>query len=467
MKILKITLLYLMVITPCLALIEKDKKVEIDRLIHTANALTEFNGSVLIGTSKEVLYYERIGFRDIEKTEPLTDKHLFNPGSITKEFSTLAIMKLIDDGKLNYQDKLARYLPTLPKWAKEVTVQHVMTHTSGLPRINWLVGIESSDVHQQLMAIEKLAFKPGQGFIYGNLNIVMRVYLVEAITKMSYQDYVKQEIIDMADMQDTFQPVGMEMLNSQMVYREEPNALKGLSLYTTPLDLYKFEKTLWQGKFIPTHLIKESLTGDVLSGNSNRAYFDFGRFYPNKNGKLIYWEHDGSANPMHHTVKFHDFEKDLIIIVTSSDGNKQTPFTLKEKILDVLENGKTLIPASWGFKKEYQEEGFEASFQNLTKRIANPLDFELSENAQNRLGYWLMQKQEYSQAERIFQLNIKNFPSSANAHDSYGEALIKVEKYKQAKQILTKGLALAKKEGNSGLIISLHRLFEKLPLTAN
>jgi len=467
MKILKITLLCLIVSTPCLALVEKDKKAEIDRLILIANALTEFNGSVLIGNSKEVLYYERVGYRDLKKTEALTDKHLFNPGSITKEFTTLAIMKLVDDGKLNYQDKLASYLPTLPEWAQKVTVQHVMTHTSGLPRINWAVGLESSDLHQQLMAIKTLAFKPGEGFLYGNLNLVMRVYLVEAITKMSYQDYIKQEIIDMANMHDTFQPVGMEMLNSTMVYREEPNALKGIALYTTPLDLYKFEKTLWQGKFIPIHLIKESLTGDVLSGSSDRAYFDFGRFYPNNKGKLIYWEHDGSANPKHHTLKFHDFEKDLIIIVMSSDGNKQTPFALKTKILDVIENGETLIPASWGFKKEYKKKGFESSFQYLTKRILKPLHFELSEDAINRLGYWLMQKQEHSQAESIFQLNIKHFPSSANAYDSYGEVLIEVNKYKLAKQVLTTGLALAKKEGNSRLIKSLNRLFSKLPLTVN
>ncbi|NQZ90009.1 MAG: beta-lactamase family protein [Colwellia sp.] len=434
MKILKITLLCLIVSTPCLALVEKDKKAEIDRLILTANALTEFNGSVLIGNSKEVLYYERVGYRDLKKTEALTDKHLFNPGSITKEFTTLAIMKLVDDGKLNYQDKLASYLPTLPKWAQKVTVQHVMTHTSGLPRINWIVGIESSDVHQQLMAIKKLAFKPGEGFLYGNLNLVMRVYLVEAITEMSYQDYLKQEIIDIANMHDTVQPVGMEMLNSKMVYREGPNALKGIALYTTPLDLYKFEKTLWQGKFIPIYLIKESLAGDVLSGNSDRAHFDFGRFYPNNEGKLIYWEHDGSANPMHHSLKFHDFEKDLIIIVMSSDGNKQTPFALKTKILDVMETGKTLIPASWGFKKEYKERGFEPSFQNLTKRIVKSLHFELSEDAINRLGYWLIQKQENSQAESIFQLNIKHFPSSVNVYDSYGEVLIEVKNiYKLSK----------------------------------
>jgi len=467
MKILNITLFFLMISTPCLALAEKDKNAEIERLMQIANDLIEFNGSVLIGNSKEVLYYDRVGHRDQKKIEPLTDKHLFNPGSITKEFTTLAIMKLVEEGKLNYQDKLTKYLPTLPKWAQEVTIEQVMTHTSGLPTINWIVGVESSDVNKQVMAIKNLAFKPGEDFLYGNLNLVMRVYLVEAITKMLYQDYLKQEILDIANMHDTFQPIGMNNLNSQMVYREDPNALKGIALYTTPLDLYKFEKALWQGKFVSANLIKESLTGDVLSGSRNRAYFDFGRFYPNNEGKLIYWEHDGSANPMHHTVKFHDFEKDRIIILMSSDGNKQTLFDLKTRIVNALDRGQTLIPTSWVFKKDYLEKGFEKSFDNLTKRIVQPLDFDSSEDDINRLGYWLMQKHKSSQAERIFQLNIQRFPASANAHDSYGEALINVKKYQQAKKVLMTGLALAKKDGNSGLVKSLNRQYKKLTVIAN
>jgi CubicO group peptidase (beta-lactamase class C family) len=454
-----------MLSTTCLASVGKIETTEINRLIQVANKLTKFNGSLLIGNSKEVLYYNRVGYRDHKKTEALTDKHLFNPGSITKEFSTLAIMKLVDERKLNYQDKLSRYLPALPKWSQEVTIEQVMAHTSGLPSINWFFGIESDDVNKQIMAIKTLAFKPGEEFLYSNINIVIRTYLVEAITKTLYQTYVKKEIIDVGKMNEAFQPVGMENLNSQMVEREDPNALKGITLYTTPLDLYRFEKSLWQGKFISTQLIKKSLTGDMLSGNRNRAYFDFGRYYQNDEGKIASWEHDGSANPMHHSIKFHDFENDLIIILMSSDGNKQTLFELKKIILSALDNGKALVPTSWIFKKEYQDKGFEISFENLNKRIVQAASFDSSEDVINRLGYWLMRQQENSQAERLFQMNIQRFPNSANAHDSLGEALIKAEKYKQAKQVLIKGILLAKKEGNLSLLASLKRLYTKLPKT--
>ena len=84
-----------------------------------------FNGSVLVGNSKEVYYYQQIGFADKEKKIPLNENHLFSTGSIGKELSTLAIMKLVEDGKLNYEDKVSKYVTSLPNWSNDITIEHM------------------------------------------------------------------------------------------------------------------------------------------------------------------------------------------------------------------------------------------------------------------------------------------------------------------------------------------------------
>lgn len=439
----------------CTVVDKNIKHSEFDQLIKAANELVSFNGSVLVGNSEEVLYYQQIGFADKQKNIPLNEKHLFSTGSIGKELSTLAIMKLVEDGKLNYEDKVSNYVPSLPDWSDDITIENIMTHTSGLPSLNWFVGIESEDVNAQINAVKELAFLPGNGFLYTNMNIVLRSYVVEALTGISYQDFVTHEILRKANMSTAIQPIGMNKLTNQITYHEDPNALKAISSYATPLDLYNFEKSLWQDKIVKSSSLREVLFGDKHSGSRNRAYFDFGRFYLYNDGELSYWEHDGSSWPTHHAIKYHNFEKDIFVILMSNDGNKNTLFEIKTAILNLLETRIVVIPLFWQFKQEYADKGGLQAIANLHEQIKQNQDFESTEGEINTIGYWLFQQENYIDAKSVFKLNLELFPNSANVHDSYAEVLIKLKDYEQAKTIIINGLKLAKKEDNNSLTSSL------------
>ena len=461
-KKLSVLFLCFFVCTQCTVVDENINQSEFDQLIKAANQMVGFNGSVLVGNSEKVSYYERIGFADKQKNTPLTEKHLFSTGSIGKEFSTLAVMKLVEDGKLNYKDKVSKYVTSLPNWSNEITIENIMTHTSGLPSLNWFVGIESEDVNAQISAVKELAFLPGNGFLYTNMNIVTRSYVVEALTGMPYQDFVTQEILRKANMPTAIQPIGMNKLTNQITYHEDPNALKAISLYATPFDLYNFEKSLWRDKIIKSNSLKEVLSGDKYSGSRNRAYFDFGRFYLNNDGEISYWEHDGSSWPTHHVIKYHNFEKDIFVILMSNDGNKNTLFEMKTAILKLLETRLVAIPLIWQFKREYADTGGSKAIANLQKQTQQNQDIEVSESELNTIGYWLFQQEKYLDAKSVFKLNLELFPNSANVHDSYAEVLIKLKDYEQAKIILINGLKLAKIEDNNNLTSSLTGQLKKL-----
>lgn len=430
---------------------------KLDLLIKSANEYVGFNGSILVGNSTGLLYHNRIGFADRQKKIPLTEQHQFNAGSIAKELTTVAIMKLVQEGKIAYQDSVAKYLPKLGSWAKKVTIKQLMSHTSGLPHIQWIDNIDSADVAEQIKSIDKLAFVPGVGFLYGNINIVLRSYIVEAVTKIDFHTFLTQQIFDVANMRRSLSPSSMKQYNASMVYKIDPNAILGMTLSTTPYDLYQFELALWQQKFIPAQSIKAALPGDLLSGSSTRAFFDFGRFSANSKNELLWWEHDGSSGPDHHTLKYHDFENDLIIVMMSSDGNKTTLFDLKRSILNIINDGNSELPLAWWFQQNLIKQGFDSAYNQLQHRAGQDTKVDSFEFEVNKLAYKFLAENKTLRAVRLFKLNQTQFPSSANAYDSYGEALIKLGKMGEAKNILKQGLALAKEQKNGPLVKSLTR----------
>ena len=140
-----------------------------------------FNGTIVVGNKAQVMWQKSVGYADTDRIRPLTAEHLFSPGSVGKEFTTVSIMQLAANNSLEYQDKISKYIHGLPSWANNITIEHVLTHTSGLPDVEWERHISTADAVQQIQQAQ-LAFEPGAGYKYTNLNVVVRALIVESIT---------------------------------------------------------------------------------------------------------------------------------------------------------------------------------------------------------------------------------------------------------------------------------------------
>lgn len=302
-----------------------------------------FNGTIVVGRGDQLLLHKSIGYADPAKTIPLTAKHLFSPGSVVKEFTTVSIMQLAAKNELTYQDSITKYLDGLPAWANNITIENVLTHTSGLPDVKWKKHISTDDVVEQLQQ-GQLVFAPGTGYKYTNLNVVVRALIIESITGRSYADYVADTIFKVAGMMGAVHKRGSDGADSGIVSGDYPTNIAGLTIYVTPLDLLNFEHALWNGSLLTTEQLKQALPGDSLSGQRNRAYFDFGKFFVDDNGDLISWDHDGS-NPSHHTIKHHDFASGTVFVLMSSDGNKSTLYTLLSELKAVTKKSTQPLAA--------------------------------------------------------------------------------------------------------------------------
>ncbi len=225
-------------------------------------------------------------------------------------------------------------------------------------------------------------------------------------------------------------------------------------MYSTVLDLYRFEKALWGGLLVSKTALKKGLTPHLLSGDYERTYFDFGWFTKNASGEITEMTHDGS-NANQHSLKVSDFDKGLIVIIMSNDSRKSTPFELSDYVLNFSEYNATQIPLSWWFTKEIKRVGFDTAIADYKKNMQNNNQLINDEFSIWVYGYIMMLKGELDNAIEILKINMENFPESADAYDSYAELLIQAEKFKEAKPVIKKGLKLAKKSNNPNLTLSL------------
>jgi CubicO group peptidase (beta-lactamase class C family) len=161
----------------------------------------------------QIVYLKGYGRAD-QSGHPVTPQTPFLIGSITKTFTALAVMQLVEAGQIELDAPVQRYLPWFrvadPKASAQITVRMLIEQTSGLPQLptfvtwTWPNDPGVLERHVRLMANTNLVFPPGQGFAYSNANYVTQGVIVQAVTGESYEDYIRQHIFVPLDMQHSY-----------------------------------------------------------------------------------------------------------------------------------------------------------------------------------------------------------------------------------------------------------------------
>lgn len=162
----------------------------------------------LISKNGVIIYQKGFGMADIEANLPASPAIVFRVGSITKQFTAIAILQLYEQGKLNLTDEIQKYVPDFPLHPQKITIQNLLTHTSGIKN---LTEIEGQEIKQtpytakeliDLFKNKPLDFQTGEKYSYSNSGYILLGYIIEKVSGITYADYIKSNIFDKLGMKD-------------------------------------------------------------------------------------------------------------------------------------------------------------------------------------------------------------------------------------------------------------------------
>ena len=232
----------------------------------------QFMGSVLVARGDQVLFSKSYGSANLEWNIPNTPSTKFRLGSITKQFTSMAIMQLEDRGKLKVEDPIAKHLTDYPaEVGNKVTIHHLLTHTSGIPSYTddptFLAkrSILPLTIKEMIESFKDkpLEFEPGSKWKYDNSGYFLLGAIIEKASGMPYEKYLQESIFGPLGMKDSgYDRPGPILKNRASGYQPGPNGMTnapyldmGLpyaagSLYSTVEDLFAWDQSLYTEKLV-------------------------------------------------------------------------------------------------------------------------------------------------------------------------------------------------------------------------
>ncbi|SHM36612.1 Beta-lactamase [Flavobacterium xanthum] len=307
---------------------------QIDSLMNHYSQIGAFNGNIVVSKNNKIIYNASFGFTDETKTRKLTTDYKFNIGSITKEFSAVALMQLKEQGKLKLNDKVSKFIPELPKWANEVAIADLLQYNSGIPNVNWKSIQNDKDLFDGLKLIDTLDFKPGTNYDYNNNNIFLRQFIVERLTGMSFKTYAEKFIFKLCKMNSSVMtPFENEKniakgFNNNLVQDKTDLSITG-GTYLTTIDLLKWVNCLHSKKIVNKKSLFE--IGQQFNLEETQSALGLAKY---KNGNLIEHLHDGRAGN-YEAILVSNITKKFTIILLDNNYNGKV-FEISDAIIEKL-----------------------------------------------------------------------------------------------------------------------------------
>lgn len=185
-------------------------ELDIDSIFNKSYPANSPGAIVLIAKGDKVIYRKSFGMANLELNVPMKPENVLHLASITKQFTSVAILLLMEQSKLKIQDPLSKYIPDFPR-GNEITLHHLLNHTSGIKSFTSLADfrnkIRNNMTPEEIINSFKglpLDFEPGERYEYSNSEYVLLGYIIEKISGMSYEDFIQKFIFDQLGMKNSY-----------------------------------------------------------------------------------------------------------------------------------------------------------------------------------------------------------------------------------------------------------------------
>lgn len=451
----------------------------IDRLMQRYHSHRHFHGAVLVAEDGKVIYSKAFGLANIEDGIPNTLTTRFGLASVSKQFTSMLVLQLVESGKLSLDGAVTDYFPGYPaKPGDRITIHHLLTHTSGIYQDSPTEGKRASrrledhcrDVLMEYFKDHELLFEPGAGFQYSNFNYNLLAIIAEAVSGTSYEELLRQMIFDPLGMKNTC--VGMkngpgsiaatgydyDFLGAPRIVdiTHESVSIGAGDLYSTAEDLF-----LWDQALYTDTLLSERYREMLFTPYTDVGYaygWQVGTYPVNDSGDsitAIY--HDGGSEGVQCCIYRLVEDRKLFIILS----NHREPWIhirlsrpkedMAPNIIRALYSGDHELPgrsAAHEIALAAEDSGdgvIGAEYERLGRSSSGDYSFDADEFYNVGLSYlWKSKIRNAYEFLKIAvdKLGVDHLGYAWQCYAVFGEAAVKCKQFDEAIQILEKSLHL-------------------------
>jgi CubicO group peptidase (beta-lactamase class C family) len=339
----------------CAQQLSKQDEQFVDSVMN-ANYPSDKPGAVLLIAKKgEPVYRKAYGLANLELNVPNRPEYVFSIASMSKQFTAVCVLKLAQEGKLNLQDDIKKYLPQYNTHGRHITIENLLTHTSGI-NVNKgkLMLYQSPEEMLNFFMNDSLLFEPGTDWAYSNTGYLVAGLIVEKVSGLSLGEYLQQNIFDPLGLSHTY--VGTQdsvIANAVNGYQYLGNNIYKLPYFSWTWyygaggivsnvdDLLKWDNALYTEKVIKKEWFEKAWKPFVLR-NGQTTNYGFGWTSNNFHG-IRFIEHSGGLDGFNSEGIRIPSER-LYIVILSNNGSVFPDHLARFIALRVI--GQTLIEQS-------------------------------------------------------------------------------------------------------------------------
>jgi D-alanyl-D-alanine carboxypeptidase len=263
-------------------------KTDLDAYFDSLAINDKFMGGVVVFKNKELIYSKYVGFADIEQGIKANENTKYRIASISKTFTAVLILKAVDDNKLNLNQTIDKFFPTMIN-ADKITITHLLYHRSGIhnfPDDIWLDWNNQFKTEQEMIEIIAKSgsdFEPDSKASYSNINFILLSHILEKIHEKPYSKILEEQIINPIGLKNTYYGGKINIKNNECnsykffgIY--SANGYSGIGnwkieaetdmslllgcagIVSTPIDLNLFSEALFNGKLVSTNSLIQMKT---------------------------------------------------------------------------------------------------------------------------------------------------------------------------------------------------------------
>ena len=265
--------------------------------------------SLAVIRNGEIVLARGYGLANVEHQVPVKPETIFQSGSMGKQFTATAVMMLVEEGKLSLDDKITKYFPDGPSAWRDITVRHLLTHTSGMTDYPDDFDLRRDYTEDELVQRVKtipLAFQPGEKWSYSNLAYLMLGVLIHKVSGKFYGDFLQERVFKPLDMSTARviseadivpnRAAGYRVVNGQLKNQNwvspSLNTTADGALYLTVYDMAKWDAALYGEKLLKRSSLEQMWTPVKLNNGKTHPY-GFGWALGEVRGHRVV-EHGGS-----------------------------------------------------------------------------------------------------------------------------------------------------------------------------